>query len=352
MPVFTHEFVSRDQRPVAIWLALCALMIIAMVMVGGYTRLSGSGLSITQWKPVHGTLPPLSAQEWNEEFDAYKASPQYQKVNQGMTLEEFKVIFWPEFLHRLFGRLIGMVFFIPLIVFAWRRSLTKPFGWRLAGIFALGGMQGLMGWLMVKSGLVDMPQVSHIRLAMHLGLALLILSLIVWAVQDVRYNVRTKRPAHSALHWYYWWMGAVVVQLILGAFMAGLKAGLMYNTYPTMNGQWVPDGLFSMYPFYLNFFENITMIQFLHRTLAVLVVGGFLFWWYSQRQYVKNTSLGRACIWVAFLLAVQFALGVLTLLYQAPLTLALIHQLVAVFLLCKALLLMHALTYEYKEPAL
>jgi cytochrome c oxidase assembly protein subunit 15 len=344
----------RDQKPIAIWLAACALLIIAMVMLGGYTRLSGSGLSITTWKPIHGSIPPLDDAQWLEEFDAYKASPQYQKVNMGMSLDEFKSIFWPEFLHRLLGRLIGMVFFIPLIIFSLRRSMTRSFTWRLVGIFALGGLQGLMGWLMVKSGLVDMPRVSHLRLAAHLGLALLIFSLILWALLDILQPGRTKAPPNSATSWYKFWLFLVAVQLLLGAFMAGLRGGLIYNTYPTMDGQWIPDGILSMSPIYINFIENIALVQFMHRTLALLVAGGFLFWWYSHKQYVKNRAqdskiLGRGCIGVALIIAVQFTLGVLTLLYQSPLMLALLHQIVAVVLLAYALMLLHIQLYPGKE---
>lgn len=341
----------RDQRLVALWLAACAVLILMMVMLGGYTRLSGSGLSITQWKPIHGTLPPLSEQDWQEEFDAYKASPQYQQVNRGMTMEQFHSIFWPEYTHRLLGRLIGMIFLLPLLLFALRRSLSRRFSWRLALIFALGGMQGLMGWLMVKSGLVDMPRVSHLRLAAHLGLALLIFSFILWAFMDITRHVRGKRPPSNAARWYIAWLCLLAVQLLLGAFMAGLHGGLVYNTYPTMNGQWVPDGLWYMHPIYMNFIDNITLIQFMHRLVAAMVAAGFVLWWYLYREYVKNNALGRGCIRVALIIAVQFTLGVLTLLNQSPLMLALIHQFVAVILLAQALIVAHAITYRYEEAA-
>ncbi len=345
----SHILVKKDRRAISYWLAACALMIVVMVMVGGYTRLSGSGLSITTWKPVHGTLPPLNAQQWQEEFDAYKASPQYQKINSGMDMAGFESIFWPEFLHRLLGRLIGIVFFIPLIVFALRGSLTRAFGWRLAGIFALGGAQGLMGWLMVKSGLVDMPHVSHIRLAAHFLLALLIFTLILWALLDVWKSRRAKLAKNPARSWYKAWLALLPLQLLLGAFMSGLHGGLIYNTYPTMNGQWLPEESFSISPIYMNFIENIALIQFMHRTLALLVVCGFLFWWYSHREYVKKNALGRDCIRVALIIAVQFSLGVLTLLHQSPLWLALSHQFLAVILLAQAIVLMHAITYGLKN---
>ncbi len=344
----TTPLLYRDRSGVAGWLLLCALLVVMMVLVGGYTRLSGSGLSITTWKPIHGTLPPLGDAEWQEEFDAYRASPQYQKVNQGMDMEEFCAIFWPEYFHRLLGRMVGLVFFVPFLFFLVRKSFSARFAWRLAGIFALGGLQGLMGWLMVRSGLVDMPRVSHIRLALHLGLALLILSFILWAWLDVIQPKRAANSNHTAARWYKIWFFFMCLQLILGAFMAGLHAGLIYNTYPTMNGQWIPDGLFSMSPIYMNFIENIAMVQFMHRKLALVVAFGFLFWWYCHRAYVRNSRLGRACAGVAFIIAVQFTLGVLTLLHQSPLALALTHQMVAVALLMLAVVLLHGLTGKNK----
>jgi heme a synthase len=344
----TMPLIYRDRRSIATWLMLCALLVVMMVLVGGYTRLSGSGLSITTWRPIHGTLPPLNEIEWQEEFDAYRASPQYQKVNKGMSMEEFRAIFWPEYFHRLLGRMVGLVFFVPFVFFMMRKSLSARFAWRLAGIFALGGLQGLMGWLMVKSGLVDMPRVSHIRLAAHLGLALLILSCILWAWLDIVQPKRNANANHTAVRWYKIWFFFMCLQIVLGAFMAGLHAGLIYNTYPTMNGQWIPDGLFSMSPIYMNFFENITMVQFMHRKLALVVAFGFLFWWYCHRAYVRNLTLIKACAAVALIIAIQFALGVLTLLHQSPLALALTHQMVAVALLMLAVVLLHGLTGKNK----
>jgi heme a synthase len=327
----------KDRRAVIVWLAICALLIAAMIIVGGYTRLSGSGLSITSWKPIHGVIPPLDQTQWWEEFEAYRLSPQYAKVNQGMTLDEFKTIFWPEYSHRLLGRVIGLVFFIPLLIFARRGSLTKPLSWRLAGIFALGGLQGLIGWLMVKSGLVDNPYVSHLRLALHLSVAFAILGLIVWAIMDI--SVRWQRAGHSPRISYITWFVILCLQIILGAFVAGLHAGLIYNTYPTMNGEWIPGGLMDAGPWY----DNVTLIQFLHRTVALMVALGFLLWWYLHRAYVKNAGLGKVCRGVAAVIAVQFVLGVLTLLHQVPLLLALAHQVTALLLFTIAVVLMHSL---------
>jgi len=336
--------IYRDRPAIILWLTLCTLLIALMVLVGGYTRLSGSGLSITVWKPIHGTLPPLSDSDWQEEFAAYQASPQYRKINSDMRLEEFKSIFWPEFLHRLLGRIIGAVFMLPLIVFALRRSISRTLVWRLIAIFALGGLQGLMGWLMVKSGLVDMPSVSHIRLALHLGLAFAIFGLILWILLSLTVLRDPLIKVNAAQYrWYRIWFTGLCLQIVYGAFMAGLHAGLFYNTWPTMNGQWLPDGLVSALPWYGNLSENLIMIQFIHRKLAVLLAVGFLFWWWSYREYAKSGPLGKMCIGVALILAVQFTLGVATLLNLVPLPLALAHQMTALVLFAASVVLLHTL---------
>jgi len=339
--------VYRDKHAIIAWLLVCALLVAGMVLVGGYTRLSGSGLSITQWKPIHGVIPPIGEAQWQEEFEAYKATPQYAKVNLGMTLHEFKVIFWPEFIHRVLARVLGIVFFLPLLVFALRRSMSRRFGLRLLGIFALGGAQGLMGWLMVASGLVDAPYVSHLRLAAHLSLAFLIFSLILWALLDLKQDITGKFSTKS-LAWYRIWFTMLCVQIVLGAFVAGLHAGLIYNTFPTMNGRWLPDGLWSMEPIHRNLFFNITTIQFLHRWLAVAVAFGFIFWWRSAREYVSSTLSVKRATAVAVIIAVQFTLGVLTLIHQVPLELALAHQMTALLLFTLAVALLHSLTYVRK----
>jgi len=349
--------IHRDRRAIILWLSLCLLLVAAMVLVGGYTRLSGSGLSITQWKPVHGVLPPLDEMQWQEEFSAYRATPQYALVNKGMSLAEFKTIFWPEFFHRLLARTVGIVFFIPLLVFAMRRAISKRFFWRLAGIFALGGLQGAVGWVMVASGLVDTPYVSPVKLAMHLGLAFAIFGLIEWQLlvalsspsplagegrdgEELSAGLSTLRepplptfPLKGG-RLYRVWFSALACQIILGALLAGLHGGLVYNTWPDMNGQFAPSGLFS---------DNITLIQFAHRTLAIFVACGFLFWWYSQREYVKNRHLGRVCSGVTLVLFMQFSLGVLTLVNAATLPLALTHQITALLLWASAVLLMYKL---------
>jgi cytochrome c oxidase assembly protein subunit 15 len=333
--------IFRDHRVITFWLAVCALLVAMMVIIGGYTRLSGSGLSITEWKPVHGTIPPLSAESWQEEFSAYQQSPQYQKVNKGMTLGEFKIIFWPEYVHRLLGRIIGAVFFVPLVIFALRKSFSARFGWRLFGIFALGGLQGLIGWLMVASGLIDTPQVNAVRLALHLSVAFAILGLILWAMFDATANKKDftiddfLTTGHRPLPIYCLWFTLLCLQIILGALMAGTHAGLIYNTWPDMNGHPLPES-----------WDSVTLIQFLHRMAAILVAFSFLLWWYAAREYVKNKHLGKVCAGVAAIIGVQFTLGVLTLIYIVPLPLALAHQFTGLVLFITAVILLHKLVKQ------
>lgn len=329
------------RRAVMLWLAGCALMVALMVMMGGYTRLTGSGLSITQWKPVHGVLPPLSGAGWQEEFAAYRSTPQYAMLNEGMDMAQFKSIFWPEFLHRLLGRVAGLVFFTPLAWFIYKRAITRRFSVRLAGIFVLGGLQGAMGWYMVKSGLLVGPYVSHIRLAIHLSLAFLILGLILWALLDAHSDTRSNQDGkvpRRVRNDYELWFLLLCFQIVLGALLAGLHGGLIYNTWPTMNGQWIPDGLAAG-----AWYDNLTLIQFMHRTTAVFLPLSFLFWWYCYRDYVKAGHLSKACTAVGLIIAAQFTLGVATLINRAPLPLALCHQLTGLLLFALAVGLLHGL---------
>lgn len=301
-----------------------------MVMVGGYTRLSGSGLSITQWKPVHGVIPPVSEADWWVEFESYRLSPQYEKINKGMSLDEFKTIYWPEYFHRLLGRAVGFLVLLPLLVFLARRSISKKLGWRLAGIFALGGLQGVVGWYMVKSGLVNDPHVSHIRLALHLSIAFAIFGWLEWTLLEVvascRLQVASDPYSQLATRNLQLWFSLLCLQIVLGALVAGLHAGLVYNTFPTMNGEWLPS------------FDHLTLVQFAHRWLAVIVALGFLWWWYSHRDHAGF----KACLAVVLLLALQFTLGVATLLYAVPLHLALLHQATALLLFGAAVWLLYA----------
>jgi len=362
------HLINRDNRAVVAWLSICLLFVALMVLVGGYTRLSGSGLSITEWKPVHGVIPPIGEQQWQEEFAAYQATPQYKLVNSDMSLAGFKEIFWPEYFHRLLARTIGLIFFLPMLVFALRKSTSKIFFWRMLGIFALGGLQGAMGWIMVKSGLQDAPYVSHIKLTLHLSLAFLIFALILWAILDLaspsgrgkiflykRSEFRKSVPegegkadcyTPSTIHQplittYKLWLSLFSVQIIFGGLMAGSHAGLIYNTWPDMNGEYLPGGLFSG-----NLLENITFIQFIHRTFAILVTIMFLWWCYRYKNYLGSQKITTHCIIIVIIILAQFALGVFTLLNHVPLPLALAHQMTALLLWFVAVALLHKLIYK------
>ncbi len=328
----SHPYSSH----LSIWLSLCLLLVAAMVLVGGYTRLSGSGLSITQWKPIHGVIPPISEVDWQDEFSSYKATPQFALVNSDMTLEGFKQIFWPEFIHRLLARFIGFFFFFPLVYFAVRRQISKQRFWKLAGIFALGGLQGAIGWIMVASGLVDSPYVSPIKLALHLGVAFIIFALILWQLLEVvasdKWQVASKEKSNLPLITYHLPLILIFSQIIIGAVVAGMHAGLVYNTWPDMNGQFLPDNIMQ---------DDHALVQFIHRTLAILVAVSFPLWWWVNRSYIRAHNLAKNCALVLLVILFQFALGVATLLLQVPLNIALAHQMNALLLWAAAIWLWH-----------
>jgi heme a synthase len=311
-------------KPVRIWLYVIALMVLAMVVVGGLTRLTESGLSITEWKPISGIIPPLSEADWQAEFDAYKQIPQYQLLNQGMTLEGFKFIFFWEWAHRALGRIIGLVFAVPFLVFLVQRRFTWNLAAPLAGLFVLGGLQGALGWWMVTSGLTELTSVSQYRLAAHLTAALLLFMALIWVARRLTPN-RTiaragDRPAALIL------LALVILQIGAGAFVAGLDAGMGYNTWPLMDGALVPNGLGVMEPWWKNLFENALTVQFIHRTIAYVIV------LYAGALYLWRRGEGGWLPRIALLVLLQVALGISTLVLHVPLSLALGHQALAFML--------------------
>ncbi len=328
-----------SRRAIALWLFGVCTLLVAMIVLGGLTRLTGSGLSITEWKPIHGALPPLSQTEWQQEFDAYKGIPQYQQVNAGMTLEEFKGIFWWEWAHRNLGRFIGFAFLIPFLVFAFQRRVEPALYPRLIFLFVLGGLQGVLGWFMVMSGLQDRVEVSQYRLVAHLALALAIYAAMLWTALPLS---RGEWPAphltHPMLRWALAIVGLIYFQMLLGGFVAGLHAGLIYNTWPLMDGQFVPSGLFARAPWWLAPFEDVTTAQFDHRLIAYVVAGSIAGLWFVERgrtpireiEFTANLLLGA--------MVLQILLGIWTLLAAAPVWLSALHQLGAVALLSAALL--------------
>jgi heme a synthase len=337
---------SRATRPVAIWLLVCCALVFAMVVVGGVTRLTHSGLSIVEWQPLVGTVPPLNQAAWQETFLKYQQTPEFLKVNHAMSLDEFKGIFWWEYSHRLLGRVIGAVFLLPLLWFAWRRRIDRALALKLAGIFVLGGLQGAMGWYMVKSGLVDDPRVSQFRLTAHLGLAFLIFAAMLWFALDLLF-----RRADSGSAWApaglrqaaTWLLGLIFVMGLSGGLVAGLHAGFAYNTFPLMNGYLVPPEIFMIEPWYLNFFNNMATVQFDHRLIALLLAVLVPWFWIAAR---RDNLAPRALLGVNLMLVmliIQIALGISTLLLVVPVALAAAHQAGAMLLFGAALFTRHAL---------
>lgn len=329
------------KRAVGLWLLVCSAMVVVMVMLGGATRLTHSGLSMVEWQPL-SIMPPVTEADWRDTFAKYRQSPEFRKKNAGMELEGFKGIFWLEFIHRNWGRLIGVIFFVPLAWFAARRRVDRTLALKLGGIFVLGGAQGAMGWLMVKSGLVDRPDVSQYRLTAHLGLAVLILGALVWVALDLLYPrarpvLATPTAKRSALL-----VGLISVTILSGGFVAGLGAGLAYNTFPLMNGELIPYGLLVMDPPLVNFFENATTVQFNHRLLAETVVVLTLLHWATARRRPEISGRGRLALdAMAAMAVVQVSLGIATLLLAVPVALGTIHQGGAVILFCLGLFALH-----------
>ncbi len=325
------NFAPADRlRPVRIWLYVIALMVLAMVVVGGITRLTGSGLSITEWKPISGILPPLNEADWLAEFDNYKQIPQYHELNQGMTLEGFKFIFWWEWAHRFLGRVIGFVFAVPFLVFLVQRRFSWSLAAPLAGLFVLGGLQGALGWWMVSSGLQDLTSVSQYRLAAHLGAALLLFLALVWVAR--RLEPARAVPADADRGGVLLLLALVFVQVIAGAFVAGLDAGMGYNTWPLMDGALVPNGLGAIDPWWKNLFENALTVQFVHRTIAYVIVLYIAALWVWKRGAGGFAGANGWLPRIALLVLLQAVLGITTLLLAVPLPLALGHQALAFML--------------------
>jgi cytochrome c oxidase assembly protein subunit 15 len=324
---------ERRYRIVGVWLFAVAAMVFVMVVIGGLTRLTESGLSMVEWRPVTGWLPPLSEEGWQETFQAYRATPEYQKVNAGMSLDEFKGIFWLEYVHRLWGRLIGLAFAVPLAFFLVRGWLDRRLAPRLVLLFVLGGLQGALGWFMVASGLIDRPDVSQYRLVAHFGAALLIYVALLWVALGLVVRTPPWNPSRRLARGVLALGALVVVTMLSGGFVAGTDAGYAYNSFPLMDGQLVPDGLLSMSPAYLNFFENITTVQFTHRVLAMATLAAVIVFWLSARSRPMPPRARLAVHGVLLAALTQVALGISTLVLVMPIALAALHQAVGVILL-------------------
>jgi cytochrome c oxidase assembly protein subunit 15 len=360
-PCMTHN----SNKAITLWLLACCAMIFAMAVIGAVTRLTESGLSITEWAPITGTLPPLTDSAWQDAFVKYQAIPQYQLLNRGMSLEEFKTIYFWEWLHRLWGRLIGLVFALPFLYFLIRRQLDKPLAWKLFGILCLGGLQGFVGWFMVQSGLEDRTHVSPYRLAMHLGLALVIYSLLVWVAlglrpRDLGFGIwdlekkgfkasqdQSPQILNPKSQMLFGWLclALLALTIVWGAFVAGHRAGLAYNTWPLMEGQFLPVESWTLEPLWYNVFGNTALVQFIHRWLGPLAGLAIVAW--ALALWRQAPAAQR--LWLAALMAmvgVQIALGIATLLTHLNIVLATLHQAGAITLLTLMLVNIWHLFYK------
>ena len=327
------NFIQRHhERVIGWWLLICCAVLLVLVIVGGATRLTGSGLSMVEWQPLT-VIPPTSEEAWTREFDAYRASPEYQQINRGMSLGEFKVIYWWEFSHRLLARGLGLVFALPLAWFWWRGMVPQRLRWPLLGLLALGGLQGWLGWYMVQSGLVDIPRVSPYRLAAHLGLALVIFAIMFRMAIRLMWPREGPRPERSWRPWTLSLLALASLTILSGAFVAGLNAGLSYNTFPLMGGRIVPDGYLGLEPLWRNLFENTAAVQFNHRLLAILTATVALLAWWRVWRVESERKIRMAFHVLAAIVLVQVGLGITTLLTHVPVTLGTAHQGVAVLVL-------------------
>ncbi len=354
MPSSSTTLNNPDHKTIAIWLLVCCATVFGMIILGGVTRLTGSGLSMVEWAPILGILPPLNQAEWQETFLLYQQFPEYQLKNFNMSLDEFKSIFWFEYGHRLLGRSIGIIFLLPFLFFLFKGKIEKSQTPKLIFMFVLGGLQGLMGWYMVKSGLVNDPHVSQYRLTAHLGLAVVIYAYMFWVALDLLYpkinansnntsakNTNPKNINHRLRSLSLIIIGIIVITILSGGFVAGTRAGFAFNTFPLMAGQLIPDGLFEHSPLWLNFFENIVTVQFDHRVLATLLFLIIPVFWFKARILTSSLEFHPLARTGSHLLlaslVLQITLGISTLLMVVPVSLAAAHQAGAIVLLTAAL---------------
>jgi cytochrome c oxidase assembly protein subunit 15 len=333
---------QAQDRAVAIWLLICCGLVFTMVVLGGFTRLTGSGLSMADWRPLMGWLPPLSDAEWQRVFGLYQQTPEFLKVNSHMDVDAFKSIFWLEFLHRLLGRTIGIVFLLPFVFF-FIKGYIKASEWpKFLQMFVLGGLQGVLGWYMVKSGLVDNPHVSQYRLTAHLFAAFLIYAYMFWVALSLLFPA----AGENRHPWFKKSLALSIltsVTIISGGFVAGLKAGKIYNTFPMMGDSWVPAGTMALEPFWRNFFDNPTTVQFDHRILAITTLIAVFFFWLKARQADLPSRSRPAVNAMLHTAILQVALGITTLVMSVPVILGATHQGVAMLLFTVSLYILHSL---------
>ena len=335
-----NEFADTKNRRVATWLLVCCALVFVMVVLGGVTRLTGSGLSMVDWRPVTGVLPPIGDSQWQQVFDMYQETPEFQKKNSYMDVHDFKGIFWLEYLHRLLGRTVGIVFLLPFLFFIWNGYILRRELPKYALMFVLGGMQGVLGWYMVKSGLVDNPSVSQYRLTAHLIAAFLIYAYMLWVALTLLFPSKSteKHP------WYGKTLALtslIIVTIISGGFVAGLKAGKIYNTFPKMGEYWIPPDFLALDPPWRNFFDNMAAVQFDHRILAMATFALIVAYWAKLRKSNLPARIRRGVNALLHTAVLQVTLGISTLLLVVPIFLAATHQAVAMLLFTIAIYLCH-----------
>jgi cytochrome c oxidase assembly protein subunit 15 len=330
-----------QDRAVALWLLICCTLVFAMVILGGVTRLTGSGLSMVDWRPFLGWLPPFGDAEWQHVFELYQQSPEFQRVNMQMGVGAFKQIFWLEYLHRLLGRVIGIVFLLPFVFFVAKRYIHAAEWLKYLVMFLLGGLQGVLGWYMVKSGLVDVPHVSQYRLTAHLVAAFLIYAYMFWVALSLLYPAG-KSPRHP---WFIRSLGVTVLTaltIVSGGFVAGLKAGKIFNTFPMMGDFWIPPGAMTLQPIWRNFFENAATVQFDHRVLAITTFLTVVVFWIGARNADLPQRARKAVNALLHTATLQLVLGITTLLMAVPIVLGALHQAVAMLLFTVSLFVLHS----------
>ncbi|GLU44146.1 COX15/CtaA family protein [Allomuricauda sp. NBRC 101325] len=335
----------KKNKYVVYWLLTGCFLIFVMVLVGGITRLTHSGLSISDYKLIHGTLPPMTEEAWQEAFELYQQYPEYQKLNSHFDLEDFKDIYFWEWLHRFIGRFIGIVFILPFLFFLFTKKLDRPTIKKCVILLIMGGFQGFLGWYMVKSGLVDRPDVSHFRLAAHLTTAFLTFAYSLWVALDLIYP--TKKEINTGIrNLIRFGLVLLLIQIVWGAFVAGLDAGFIHNHWPLMSdGKLIHETVYiEQQPFIKNFFEGKSGVQFVHRYLAYVVVGIITFIWFKTGKMERTPLQEKGLITLFTLVFVQFLLGVLTLIYAVPLWLGIAHQIGAFFLLAAMTFTLHRFT--------
>lgn len=338
---------NSSHKQIAYWLLTGSILVFCMIIIGGITRLTGSGLSIVEWDLIMGIIPPFTEAEWVSAFNKYKQFPQFRMINYEMTVSEFKSIFWWEYIHRFWGRMLGLIFIIPFFYFLIKKKISKILLKKLLILFFLGALQGLIGWWMVKSGLINKPHVSAYRLTTHLILAVMVFSYSLWLalhllnLEPLKYSGLGTIKRLSIII-----ISTIYLQIIYGGLMAGLKAGLFYPTFPKIKGQWFPDGMWVIEPFWKNFFENITTVHFFHRTLGILILFLIIFLWIMVYKNLVLSNLKLIINIIPILAVVQVALGITTLIFGMPFFTAILHQIFAMILLAVMILFIFRIKYS------